>query len=187
MKTISNFILRLFGWQADLAVQMPEKCVLVGAPHTSNWDFPLAILGMAAMGIQFNWVGKHTLFRGPLGIFMRALGGIPLDRRSGGARFAIKAFELFRDRDQFILAIAPEGTRHRTDYWKAGFYKMALKSNVPIALGYVNYEKKMVGIGIMFVPSGDSDKDFAIVREFYSDKSGKCPEKQGEVRLKKKI
>ena len=186
MKTISNFILRLFGWQADLAVQMPGKCVLVGAPHTSNWDFPLAILGMAAMGIQFNWVGKHTLFRGPLGIFMRALGGIPLDRRSGGARFAIKTFELFRDRDQFILAIAPEGTRHRTDNWKARFYKMAIKSNVPIALGYVDYKKKIVGIGKILMPSGDGSKDFAIIQGFYRDKSGKYPEKQGQVRLKKK-
>ena len=187
MKTISNFILRLFGWQADLAVQMPGKCVLAGAPHTSNWDFPLAILGMAAMGIQFNWVGKHTLFRWPLGIVMRTLGGIPLDRRSGGARFAIKAFELFRDRDQFILAIAPEGTRHRTDYWKAGFYKMALKSNVPIALGYVDYKKRIVGIGKILLPSGDSSKDFAIIKEYYRNKTGKYPENQGEIRLKKKI
>ncbi len=187
MKAISSFILKIFGWQAELAVPMPEKCVLAGAPHTSNWDFPLAILGMAAMGTRFNWVGKHTLFRWPFGMLMRALGGIPLDRRSGGARFAIKAFELFRDRDRFILAIAPEGTRHRTEYWQAGFYKIALKSKVPIALGYVDYKKKMVGIGKILVPSDDSSKDLAVIKEFYRDKSGKYPEKQGEVRLKKKI
>ena len=186
MKEVSNFILRIFGWQAELSVTMPEKCVLAGAPHTTNWDFPLTILSMAAMGIRFNWVGKHTLFRWPLGILMRALGGIPLERRSGGARFAIKAFELFRDRDRFILAIAPEGTRHRTAHWQAGFYKIAIKSNVPIALGYVDYKKKMIGIGKTLVPSGDSSKDFAVIKEFYRDKSGKYPEKQGEVRLKKK-
>ena len=187
MKKVSNFILRIFGWQADLAVPMPDKCVLAAAPHTTNWDFPLAILGMAAMGIRFNWVGKHTLFRYPLNMLMRALGGIPLDRRSGGARFAIKALELFRHRDQFILAIAPEGTRHRTEYWKVGFYKIALKSKVPIAFGYVDYKKKMVGIGKILVPSDDSSKDFAIIKEFYRDKSGKYPEKQGEVRLMKKV
>jgi 1-acyl-sn-glycerol-3-phosphate acyltransferase len=185
MKKVSSFILKIFGWQTDLAVQMPGKCVLVGAPHTTNWDFPLAIFGMAAMGIRFSWVGKHTLFQWPLSTIMRALGGIPLDRRSGGARFAMKVFELFRDRDQFILAIAPEGTRNRTEYWKAGFYKIALKSNVPIAIGYVDYRKKKVGIGKVFHPSGDKEHDISIVREFYRDKQGKYPEKQGEIRLKK--
>jgi len=186
LKALAGFILRAFGWQAELAVTVPAKCVLAGAPHTTNWDFPLAILGMAAMGIQFNWVGKHTLFRWPLGIIMRGLGGISLDRRSGGARFAIKVFELFRDRDRLIMAIAPEGTRHRTEYWQAGFYKIALKSNVPIALGYVDYTKKRVGIGKILVPSGDSTKDFIAIKEFYRDKHGKYPEKHGEVRLKKK-
>ncbi|HKJ15013.1 MAG TPA: 1-acyl-sn-glycerol-3-phosphate acyltransferase [Desulfobulbales bacterium] len=184
MQAIARFILRIFGWQAELAVQMVARCVLVGAPHTTNWDFPLAILGMAAMGIKFNWVAKHTLFRWPLGIFMRSLGGIPLDRDTGGAGFALKAVESFHELDRFILAIAPEGTRYKTDYWKAGFYKIALKSGVPIALGFVDYKKKKIGIGKLFMPSGDRNKDFLLIKDFYSDKSGKYPEKQGEVRLR---
>lgn len=184
MQTFSRSILKTFGWQAELAVQMVDKCVLVGAPHTTNWDFPLAILGMSAMGIKFNWVGKHTLFRWPWGFFMRLLGGIPLDRRSGGAGFAIKTVETFHDLDHFVLAIAPEGTRHKTDYWKAGFYKIATKSNVPIALGYVDFRKKKIGIGKIFMPTGDKVKDFALVRDFYSNKPGKYPEKQGEIRLR---
>ncbi|NOQ66799.1 MAG: glycerol acyltransferase [Desulfobacterales bacterium] len=184
MQTFSRSILKTFGWQAELAVQMVDKCVLVGAPHTTNWDFPLAILGMSAMGIKFNWVGKHTLFRWPWGFFMRLLGGIPLDRRSGGAGFAIKTVETFHDLDHFVLAIAPEGTRHKTDYWKAGFYKIATKSNVPIALGYVDFRKKKIGIGKIFMPTGDKVKDFARVRDFYSNKPGKYPEKQGEIRLR---
>jgi 1-acyl-sn-glycerol-3-phosphate acyltransferase len=183
MQAISRFILRVFGWQAELAVQMVDKCVLVGAPHTTNWDFPLAILGMSAMGIKFNWVAKHTLFRWPLGIIMRALGGIPLDRKTGGAGFALKAVEKFHLPDSFILAIAPEGTRHKTDHWKSGFYKIALKSNVPIALGYVDYKKKKIGIGKLFTPTGDKNKDFLLVKNFYADKSGKYPEKQGKIRL----
>ena len=184
MQALSRFILRIFGWQAELAVQMVDKCVLVGAPHTTNWDFPLAILGMSAMGIKFNWVAKHTLFRWPLGPFMRLLGGISLDRRSGGAGFAIKAVETFHELDLFVLAIAPEGTRHRTAYWKAGFYKIATKSNVPIALGYVDYKKKIIGIGKILVPSSDKDKDFEEIKKFYSDKSGKYSENQGEIQLK---
>jgi 1-acyl-sn-glycerol-3-phosphate acyltransferase len=157
MQAIARFILRIFGWQAELAVQMVARCV---------------------------WVAKHTLFRWPLGIFMRSLGGIPLDRDTGGAGFALKAVESFHELDRFILAIAPEGTRHKTDYWKAGFYKIALKSGVPIALGFVDYKKKKIGIGKLFMPSGDRDKDFLLVKDFYSDKSGKYPEKQGEVRLR---
>ena len=184
MQTISRFILRIFGWQPDLAVQMVDKCVLVGALHTSNWDFPLAILGMAAMGIKFKWVAKHTLFRWPIGYIMRFLGGIPLDRRSGGTAFAIKAVENFPKNDQFILAISPEGTRHKTEYWKAGFYKIALKSRVPIALGYVDFKNRKVGIGMVFMPSGEKKKDFALVREFYSAKTGKHPDKQGQIRLR---
>ena len=184
MQALSRFILRIFGWQDELAVQMVDKSVLVGAPHTTNWDFPLTILGMSAMGIKFNWVAKHTLFMWPLGYIMRSLGGIPLDRRSGGTGFAIKAVESFHELDRFVLAIAPEGTRHRTAYWKAGFYKIATKSNVPIAMGYVDYKKKIIGIGKLFMPTGDKDKDFALVRDFYLDISGKYPEKQGEIKLR---
>jgi len=184
MQALSLFILQLFGWQTDLAVPMADKCVLVGAPHTTNWDFPLALLGMSAMGIKFNWVAKHTLFRWPLGYLMRSLGGIPLDRRSGGTGFAIKALENFQQLDHFILAIAPEGTRHKTDYWKSGFYKIAVKSSVPIALGYVDFRKKKVGIGKIFMASGDRERDFALVKDFYRDKAGKFPEKQGAIRLR---
>ncbi len=181
---LSRLILKIFGWKTDLAVNIPDKCVLVGAPHTSNWDFPLAILAMSAMGIKFNWVAKHTLFRWPMGSFMQLLGGIPLDRRSGGAGFAIKAVETFQVLDRFVLAIAPEGTRHKTDNWKAGFYKIATKSSVPIALGYIDYRKKKIGIGRIFMPTGDKDKDFNQVENFYADKSGKYPEKQSKIRLR---
>ena len=135
-------------------------------------------------GHQIQLVAKHSLFRWPLGPFMRLLGGISLDRRSGGAGFAIKAVETFHELDRFILAIAPEGTRHRTDYWKAGFYKIATKSNVPIALGYVDFKKKIIGIGKILMPSGNRDKDFVMIKDFYLDKSGKYPEKQGEIRLR---
>ena len=184
MQSLARFILKVFGWQAELAVQMADKCVLVAAPHTTNWDFLLAILGMSAMGIKFNWVAKHTLFRWPFGFFMRLLGGISLDRKSGGAGFAIKAVETFHELDRFILAIAPEGTRHRTDYWKACFYKIATKSNVPIALGYVDFKKKIIGVGQILMPSGNRDKDFVMIKDFYLDKSGKYRDKQGEIRLR---
>ena len=119
-----------------------------------------------------------------MGYFMRSLGGISLERKSGGAGFAINTVETFQKLDHFVLAIAPEGTRHRTDYWKAGFYKIALKSNVPIALGYIDYKKKEIGIGRILMPTGDDKKDFARIKNFYLDKAGRFPEKQGEIRLR---
>lgn len=184
MQVLSRFLLKIFGWQTELNVQVPDKCILIGAPHTTNWDFPLAILGMSAMGIQFNWVGKHTLFRWPLGYFMRSLGGISLDRKSGGTGFAIKAIDAFRSHERFILAIAPEGTRHKTDHWKSGFYKIAIKSKVPIAMGFVDYKKKVLGIGDILTPSGEKERDFNQIKDFYLDKSGKHPEKQGEINFR---
>ena len=174
-------ILRLLGWKVEANAPAVDKYVLVGAPHTSNWDFLLALLAMPAMGIRFNWVAKHTLFIQPLGFFLRLLGGIPVDRRASSG-FVNKAVELFNKRARLTLTISPEGTRSRTEYWKTGFYQIALQARVPIALGYIDYKKKVLGIGASFRPSGDIEKDFKIVRKFYRDKTGMHPELQGVIK-----
>lgn len=183
LKTISRLILQMWGWTADSRIGQVDKYVLIGAPHTTNWDFPLTLLGLSSMGIRFSWVAKHTVFIWPLGFFLRAIGGIPVDRRAGTA-FLKRTIELYNERSRFILAIAPEGTRSRTRYWKTGFYIIARKAEVPIALGYVDYRKKQIGIGKIFTPSGDIEQDFELIRDFYRDKVGKFPENQGEVRIK---
>lgn len=183
LKALSRFLLGLFGWQVNFTFPPCDKFVVAGAPHTSNWDFPLGLLAMWASGFRFNWVGKHTLFKGPLGPVMRGLGGIPVDRR-GGTGFVKKVIDLFRDRKQLVLAIAPEGTRSRTEYWKGGFYHIAVAAGVPIALGYIDFPRKRIGIERMFEPSGDIDADFEMLRDYYQDKIGKRPEKQGPVRVR---
>lgn len=184
IQSISQFILRVMGWQTISTIPPLEKYVLVGAPHTTNWDFPLTLLALSSLGVKFNWVAKHTLFWWPLGLFLKAIGGISVDR-SGGMAFLKQAIELYKDRDKLILAIAPEGTRSRTSHWKSGFYVIARKANVPIVLGSIDYPTKQITIGMALMPSGNIEKDFKRIREFYRGKKGKYPEKQGEVRLKK--
>jgi len=184
IKSISQFILRVIGWQAHSTIPALEKYVLIGAPHTTNWDFPLALLALSSLGMKFNWVGKHTLFWWPLRVFLEAIGGIPVNR-SGGSAFLKQAIELYKERNKLILAIAPEGTRSRTSHWKSGFYVIARKANVPIVLGSMDYPTKQIKIGMALMPSGNIDDDFERIREFYRGTIGKYPDKQGEVRLKK--
>ena len=183
IKTIATTVLKIIGWQISFSLPPRDKYVLIGAPHTSNWDFPLALLGLWACGLRFNWVGKHTLFKGPLGPIMRAIGGIPVDRL-GSVGFLKKVIGIFASRDQFVMAIAPEGTRSLTKQWKEGFYRIALAASVPIALAYIDYPRKSIGIDRMFEPSGDLDEDFMILEEYYHDKIGKRPENQGPVRTR---
>jgi 1-acyl-sn-glycerol-3-phosphate acyltransferase len=183
MKSFSKYILKIFGWKVDTAVPQQDKYVLIGAPHTSNWDFPLTLLGLSSMGVRFSWVAKHTLFKWPLGYLFRGIGGIPVDR-SAGTTFLKYAIDLYQQRERLILAIAPEGTRSRSRYWKTGFYTIALKAQVPIAMGYIDYPTKQIGIGNVLEPSGNLEQDFKIIQDFYRDKSGKFPGNQGEIRIK---
>ena len=183
LKFISTTILKVIGWKVTFSLPPCDKYVLVGAPHTSNWDFPLGLLAMCAVGLRFNWVGKHTLFKGPLGPLMRLIGGIPVDRRDS-VGFLKKVIDIFASRDQFVLAIAPEGTRSLTKQWKAGFYHIALAAKVPIALGFIDYPRKRIGIDRLFEPSGDIEADFEIFRDYYKDKIGIRSEKQGPVKIR---
>jgi 1-acyl-sn-glycerol-3-phosphate acyltransferase len=183
LNSIAIIVLRLLGWKVTFSLPPREKYVLVGAPHTSNWDFPLGLLAMCAVGLRFNWVGKHTMFKGLFGPIMRAIGGIPVDRRSGTG-FLKKVIDIFENREQFVLAIAPEGTRSLTKQWKGGFYHIAVAAGVPIALGFIDYPHKRIGIDRLFEPSGDIEADFEMLRDYYQDKIGKHPEKQGPVRIR---
>jgi 1-acyl-sn-glycerol-3-phosphate acyltransferase len=182
LKTISRLILSAMGWQLDARLPPEKKFVITGAFHTSNWDFPVGILGMWALGLKASWVGKHTLFRGPLGPIFRFLGGIPVDR-TVHTGFIQRIAELYKSRDEMALTIAAEGTRSRTEHWKTGFYFIALEAGVPIALGYIDYGKKRLGVGATLYPTGNIKQDFAVIRAFYQDKTGLRPENQGPVKL----
>ncbi len=185
LKVLSKFVLRMFGWAVKKDLPLKEKYVLVAAPHTSNWDRPLGILGMSAMGLRFRWVGKHTIFRGPIGLMLKSIGGIPVDRRIRSS-FIKEMVELFNAEESMILAIAPEGSRSKTLYWKTGFYYIALDAIVPIVLGYIDHQEKKIGVGYSLFPSGDIERDIEIIGKFYEGKTGRYREKQGEIRVRTK-
>ncbi len=142
----------------------------------------MALLLLHAMGIKPRWIGKDTLFRWPFGRFMKWLGGIPVNRRVRN-NFVNKMVEIYQKHREIVVAISPEGTRSKTKYWKTGFYYIAIGAKVHIALGYIDYKRKIGGIGTTIVPSGDIQADMIPIREFYFDKTGKHPHLQGEIAL----
>ena len=174
--------LNIFGW--GLVAELPpvQKYLLIGAHHTSNWDFPIVLLMMAALGLRLRWIGKDALFKGPQGVVMRWLGGIPVER---GARknFVGQIVDLYQERKEMVITIAPEGTRSAVDHWKTGFYHIASGANVPIAMGFLCYESKTCGVGGYFYPTDDMEADLNILRKFYQNKVGKHPAKHGEIRF----
>ena len=180
---LAQAILRLIGWRVEVNLPVASKYVLVGAPHTSGWDLFYALLLMQAAGIKLHFIGKDTLFRWPLGGPMCWLGGIPVNRQ-GRNQFVQQIVEAFDRYDEFVVAIAPEGTRGKADHWKTGFYYIALGANVPIALGFIDSRTKTVGIGPAFMPSGDLQADFEVIKAFYAGKTGLRPARQGEVKLR---
>lgn len=185
IKCFSNFFLRILGWRVISSEITQNKFIIIGAPHTSNWDFPLSLLALSALGMKFSWIGKHTLFRSPFKTFFQYLGGIPVDR-SIRLSFIENMIQLFSEKEGMKLAIAPEGTRSKKDHWKTGFYYIAVAANVPIVMAYIDYSKKELGIGPTLTPTGDLEADFAIISAFYMDKTGKFPERQSVIRIRKR-
>lgn len=180
---LARAILGALSWRTEIIPPPGPKYVLIGAPHTSNLDFVFMLLLKFAAGLKLNWVGKHTAFTNPLGPLMRAWGGIPVDRRTSN-QFVEQMVEVFNRSERMALVIAPEGTRGRSERWRTGFYHIAAGAGVPIVLGYIDYRKKVVGLGPSFYPSGDIHQDFTQIREFYRGKAGRRPERQGEILIR---
>lgn len=176
VSALARLILRLTGWR--MAGQLPDlpKMVIVGAPHTSNWDGVLLIIGMLAFGRRMRWMGKHTLFWFPFGLLLRALGGIPVDRRAAGGSVA-QMIRVFEQHERMALVITPEGTRSRVDRWRTGFYHIAHGAGVPLVLAYAHYPHRIVGIGPTFIPTGDLEADLPQIQAFYADKVGRHPDR----------
>lgn len=184
LKLFAQHILKLIGWKLEIQLPGQRKFVLIGAPHTSNWDFPLALLAFWSIDIKVYWVAKIQLFRGPLKPLFTALGGIPVDRsRSQG--FIEQVAQRFQQTDSMALAISPEGTRKKTEHWKSGFYYIALSAKVPICLAYIDYRKRQLGFDTCLTPTGDIEADMKIIADYYQPISGKYPENQGEIQIRK--
>ncbi len=183
MSWLSKFILKTLGWRVINELPDVKKYMLIAAPHTSNWDFPLGLLVKFSQKLKLNYLGKGALFDSPFGWFFRALGGIPVYRKKK-LNMVDQMVEQFKQRQQMILAMSPEGTRSYLEFWKSGFYHIAHKAGVPIAMGTLDFGNRMVRLGNAFMPTGDIHKDMKIIRKFFEGVQGKKPENQGPIAVK---
>lgn len=164
------------GWRAEGVVPTPRKFVIIAAPHTSNWDF-VYFLGLTQeLGINSHFMAKKSLFRWPIGGFMRAMGGIEVDRAKGG-NYVQAMVDEFARRREFMLTIAPEGTRGSVRQWRTGFYQIALQAGVPMVIGMMDYARKVGGLGPMIMPTGDYAADMKPIEEFYRSVTPRHPDR----------
>jgi 1-acyl-sn-glycerol-3-phosphate acyltransferase len=174
LRAASVAFLRLNGWTVEGALPASaRKAVLIAAPHTSNWDLPYTLMLGFALDLNLYWMGKASLFRAPFGPLMRWLGGIAVDRGQRNDLVAASAQAIVDADGPLQLVVPPEGTRGRTRHWKTGFYFIALQARVPIVLAFVDYERKVGGLGPEFRPSGDVDIDMAEIKRFYAGVKGR--------------
>lgn len=160
--------------------------LLIGAPHTSNWDFVFMLAITWKLGIHIRWLGKKSLFAGWRGPIMTRLGGIPVDRDAPG-RVVAEVVERIRSGEVFSLVVTPDGTRSGHTHWKSGFYRIARETGMPVTLGYVDRTTMTTGLGPTFELTGDVAADMDRIRAFYADKAGVRPEHRVEPRLREEL
>lgn len=174
---ISKFILNnILGWKVRNTFPDVPKCIIVVAPHTSNWDFIIGKLAYSSIGRTANFLIKKEWFVFPFNLFFKSIGGIPVERIRNNSMTGALAAE-FEKQERLQLAITPEGTRKPVKEWKKGFYFIALKANVPILLIGLDYGKREASIIDLFYPTGDYAADIVKIRSYYKDIQAKHPEK----------
>ncbi|TAK12778.1 MAG: acyltransferase [Anaerolineae bacterium] len=182
-RALGRFILRLFGWRVEGDWPAVPKLVVIFAPHTSNWDFVFSMSSVFSLGYRPNYIGKKSLFWGPMGWFMRWMGGIPVDR-SAAFNTVDATVQAIKMTEQVIIGIAPEGTRSHTKFWRSGFYHIAVQSDVPIAFISLDYQKKLARFAEGITPSGDLAADMERIRPFFEGVPGKFPHQASEISLR---
>jgi 1-acyl-sn-glycerol-3-phosphate acyltransferase len=166
--------MRLIGWRFEGPFPDVPKCVLIVAPHTSNWDFPIGVMAMYALGIRGTFLGKHTLFRFPLGVLMRFLGGVPVDRAAAGDVVG-ETVRHVQTHPGALIVLSPEGTRRLTTRWKSGFYRIAERGQLPILPIGFDYARKTIVFHPLFTVTGNLDRDVAALQALYRPSMAKFP------------
>ena len=177
LRGLSLAVLKLAGWK--VSGQLPangRKCVLIAAPHTSNWDLPYTLMVAFALRLNIYWMGKEQIFKPPFRGLMMWLGGLPVRRESANNLVAASITALQEADGPVQLVVPPEGTRSKARYWKTGFYYIALGAQVPIVMAYMDYARKESGLGPVFEPTGDIDADMVAIKAFYAPFKGKNPD-----------
>jgi len=171
-RKLANALYRLTGWQVTGSFPNLPKFIIIGVPHTSNWDFPLAMSFIFQQGVRINWMAKHTLFRWPFRRILDWLGGVPVNRNATRGLVG-EIIDEFQRRRQMVLALSPEGTRSKVDRWRTGFYHMAHGARIPIVPVQVDYARKTLGICPPFYTSGDIEHDLPLIKAHFEGITGK--------------
>lgn len=177
MKKICSLLLQLFGWKIiGGPPQGLDKCVVAVGPHTSNWDFIIGRMTFAVMGLKGKFLIKNELFFFPLGWILKKLGGIPVDRKKANNLTDLVS-KMFQEEERIYLVFTPEGTRSYNPNWKKGFYYIAVKAQVPIAIAFIDFSTKTGGFHSVFNPTGNVDLDIEHIKDILRTFKGKYPEK----------
>ncbi|MFI5312020.1 MAG: lysophospholipid acyltransferase family protein [Gemmatimonadales bacterium] len=168
--------MRLSGWRFEGEMPNLPQFVVIVAPHTSNWDFAVGVMAMFALGIRGTFLGKHSLFRWPLGAMMRWLGGVPVDR-SASHNVVEQTTDYFRHRPQIVLALSPEGTRRKLPEWRTGFWYVAKGASVPIVPMAFDYSRRMFRIYPPVVTSESRERDFEQLHALFDAKMARHPDR----------
>jgi 1-acyl-sn-glycerol-3-phosphate acyltransferase len=180
LRAFSIAFLKLTGWKVEGSLPPDgQKSVLIAAPHTSNWDLPYTLMVAFVLRLNIYWMGKEQIFRPPFGGFMRWLGGIPVNRQSANNLVAAAVESIKAAEGPLQLVVPPEGTRSKVRYWKSGFYYIAAGAGVPIVLAFMDYERKISGLGPVFYPTGDLQADMLRIQAFYAPYRGKNAAQSG--------
>ena len=174
---LSGWILKKMGWAFKVNLTMPDKCIIVIAPHTSNWDFILGELGIHSVGMKAGFLMKDTWFFFPLGPMLKALGGIPVNRRQHG-NLTQSIVQAYSETPKMAIGVTPEGTRSANPNWHKGAIFMAREAQVPMVMAYFDYKERVVCIDREFELSGDADADLLRIKQYFQQHGcGKYPEK----------
>lgn len=174
---LARFFMRSFGWRVDGRLPALPKFVLIGAPHTSNWDFVLFLGVIFTLRANVKFMGKAELFRPPFGWFFYYCGGVPVDRKKSSG-LVEQMVEACNKSSQFILTIAPEGTRHHVAEWKRGFYHIAKGAGIPIVIAVVDGKKKTVRVGQVYHLTEDIEADMKAITGFFEGVVGINPRRK---------
>lgn len=177
LRFLSNSIMRLLGWRVEGQLPDLPKFVLIGAPHTSNWDFVLFLGVIFNLRANVKYMGKAELFRNPFGWFFYYCGGVPVDRKKSTG-LVEQMVDASKKSDNFVLTIAPEGTRHKVSEWKMGFYHIAKNAGIPLVMAVIDGAKKTVHVGQVFYLTENMDEDIKTIKGFFAGKVGINPKKK---------
>ena len=176
LRKIARFGINISGWTIKGIVPDEERIVIIAAPHTSNWDFVLAMLAIFGLNIKLRWLGKHTIFKPGFKNFFKWLGGIPV-YRDNPSNLIDNVVKIVKREKSIVIAMTPEGTRKKVKRWKTGFLRIAKQTQSKILLISIDAPTKSIEIGKIFSPTGDSEEDLEFIQKYYSSFRGINPQK----------